>query len=1199
MKDRLVLFLFLMLTAALFSTAQYTVEFENLQLSGITYENRLPMIDVPGNPCLPYKPIQILIPQNMELNSLSITKDDFTVTDGVEVNYVRTQQTISNPQPDNTGRNNELYSTDAVYPSEDFRIIGTQTVNGFKVATIALYPYRYNPVQKELIVYNKFTVQPQYIRSEKENNHKMLSFDDKVINKVSNMVINPEGIREYTQTNNRIESTIPTPSEPYDMIIITGEAQATWFEDYAQWRTDRGVLTGIVSVQNIYTEYDGLDHADQLRNYIIDAYQTYTGTANPLKYVLLGGDDEIIPIRGVYGRVGDTVDNNMPSDLYYACLDGTWDDNANGIYGEIADNVDFYPEISIGRIPAETEGEFNNFFNKVYHYVDVNSYSNNKACMFGENLNMNPVTWGGDYKDEILDRMPDTYQMETLYQREGTFSRETVMEAINGGVNVMNHMGHANQSFLMGMVTSNISALTNTEFGFLFSQGCYPAAFDEATSLAGESIAENLVFRPGGLMAFIGNTRYGWYYPGSTNGASQYYDRSFFDALYEENIRELGDAHTFCLTDNVVEAMQNDVMRWCYFELILFGDPSIQVKDPIANMPNLEVTAVSYSDAPGDDDGNINPGETIIVVPTIHNMEGWSAAEQVVAEIIDAESPLIIGQGTINIGQVPANGTVENDNSYFTIVVPFDVELRDYNITISLKAFSNGNEIFNRSFESSFNINLVNGDFPWFTGVSSKSAPVVIDYDHDGFNEILYADTFGNITIVNHHGVQIDSLTSARTEDILASFAVGDLDEDGFDDFVFASRLGNIYAIDYEGNYIFDYTQGGMFIKNPVLADINNDGHLETIAMDLQMSIHVLDNQGNPLSGFPLLTDYGAGVAAAVADLDNDGDKEFIIGGSTGMLYAYNYQGVIANGFPVNLGSAIKSSPTVIDNNSIVVATATEMYVIASDGTIEATMAIPNLVASSVIAADFFPGIEGVELAFVTSNGDVFLTDRNLNVMNGFPFVTGMLHSWPPLAGDVDSDGRKDLIVVSQTNNVLILHRDGTPFVGFPYNLRYNGHLPAQLTDLDSDGDLDIVCGVDLGIMVVDSKRPYTGFLDWMIFRGDLKRSGNFNMLDYVDNQEETQLPLYTDLENNYPNPFNPVTNISFTLAESQEVELTIYNIKGQKITTLLHDVKSAGRHTVVWDGTDDNAKSVSSGIYFYRLKTSGKSMIKKMSLIK
>ena len=75
--------------------------------------------------------------------------------------------------------------------------------------------------------------------------------------------------------------------------------------------------------------------------------------------------------------------------------------------------------------------------------------------------------------------------------------------------------------------------------------------------------------------------------------------------------------------------------------------------------------------------------------------------------------------------------------------------------------------------------------------------------------------------------------------------------------------------------------------------------------------------------------------------------------------------------------------------------------------------------------------------------------------------------------------------------------------------------------------------------------------------------------------------PSETILFNNYPNPFNPVTNISFNLPTSGTIELSIYNLQGQKIATLINTKQSAGTHTVQWD-----ASGCSSGIYFYRLVT-------------
>lgn len=96
-----------------------------------------------------------------------------------------------------------------------------------------------------------------------------------------------------------------------------------------------------------------------------------------------------------------------------------------------------------------------------------------------------------------------------------------------------------------------------------------------------------------------------------------------------------------------------------------------------------------------------------------------------------------------------------------------------------------------------------------------------------------------------------------------------------------------------------------------------------------------------------------------------------------------------------------------------------------------------------------------------------------------------------------------------------------------------------------------------------------------------------------------SDIPAVSLLEGNYPNPFNPATTISFTLAETGSVNLEIFNIRGQKIKTLLNETRSSGKHNVVWNGHDGNENPVSSGIYFYKMKTKTGGQTKKMILMK
>ncbi|HNW60371.1 MAG TPA: T9SS type A sorting domain-containing protein, partial [bacterium] len=75
------------------------------------------------------------------------------------------------------------------------------------------------------------------------------------------------------------------------------------------------------------------------------------------------------------------------------------------------------------------------------------------------------------------------------------------------------------------------------------------------------------------------------------------------------------------------------------------------------------------------------------------------------------------------------------------------------------------------------------------------------------------------------------------------------------------------------------------------------------------------------------------------------------------------------------------------------------------------------------------------------------------------------------------------------------------------------------------------------------------------------------------------------ELGQNYPNPFNPTTTIDFSVPKASQVKLTVYNMLGQKVKTLVDRTMVAGQHTIKWDGLDDNGSAVSSGMYIYRLE--------------
>ena len=108
-----------------------------------------------------------------------------------------------------------------------------------------------------------------------------------------------------------------------------------------------------------------------------------------------------------------------------------------------------------------------------------------------------------------------------------------------------------------------------------------------------------------------------------------------------------------------------------------------------------------------------------------------------------------------------------------------------------------------------------------------------------------------------------------------------------------------------------------------------------------------------------------------------------------------------------------------------------------------------------------------------------------------------------------------------------------------------------------------------------------------------------YGLLTDVPDDENGLLPKDFILKQNYPNPFNPKTTISFSLNRATEVKLSVYNMLGQKVTTLHSGYLNSGIHSYDWDGTNFHAETAASGIYFYRLETRDYAVTKKMLLIK
>jgi len=155
-----------------------------------------------------------------------------------------------------------------------------------------------------------------------------------------------------------------------------------------------------------------------------------------------------------------------------------------------------------------------------------------------------------------------------------------------------------------------------------------------------------------------------------------------------------------------------------------------------------------------------------------------------------------------------------------------------------------------------------------------------------------------------------------------------------------------------------------------------------------------------------------------------------------------------------------------------------------------------------------------------------------------------------------------------------------------------------QFNGVDGSANQNEICGLKA---INDGLFIFLGFPLYYIQQSDvssffstaLQEISTLDLEDNIVAPEEFQTKAY-------PNPFNPTTTIMFNLPNESGVNLAVYNVKGQKIKSLIHnEQREKGRNEVSWNGKDQQGKAVSSGIYFYRLETDQRTAVQKILLMK
>jgi hypothetical protein len=822
--------------------------------------------------------------------------------------------------------------------------------------------------------------------------------------------------------------------------------------------------------------------------------------------------------------------------------------------------------------------------------------------MFGENLNNNPLTWGGDYTDEIEPYIPDEFAIEKRYERDDTFSPQKIIDAFNDGFAIVNHMGHANEHFVFGLTNSSMVNLNNREVGFAYSQGCYPAAFDEGTSESSESVAEQLVITEGGLYAFVGNTRYGWYAPGSTNGASQYFAREYFKALYEQDIREHGDALVYSKEQLINEVMSSTVMRWVYYELILFGDPTMTVKDPNGEYCKLELVDHDFNDSSGDNDGVVNPGESGELAITIKNGDEWDDCISASATLTTENPNITISDNTIDLGAISSGQTISG-TEVFAFEIASDAPIEPFIFKISIHGETAGTT-FDRDFEVSFITSLNQNTWPW--SVNDKifnSSPLAKYNVEDDYREIFNLDQDGNLYKFASHAGNLNLIQEAETVTSKSHFSMGYVNDDNVIDFAYNTIDGKIIVKDVNGEVIFVKSDLSSQRITPIMANVAGDDRLEIITIGTDRQLHVYDALGEDISGFPVELDAFVLPEISAADLDNDGYFEIIAPLFNGELKMIDDNGSIVSSFDFSINSSFVTAPVIDGNKNIYIgADNNKIYQISSAGNknweYQLTNRPSNELALEEIDGEFF-------ICATTLNGDIYYFKENGELELGYPVSIPVTLTYGPMLADLDNNGETEIVTISTSSNVYIFTKNGNQVGYSPVIQNLNGYTGATIADMDTDGDYEIISTHYHGIAAVDVKSQKGSDIPWIMYRGNYMRNGFYGDNPVAPTDDDIIQAKDVILSQNYPNPYiankhRAGTTIEFAIPKSQNVTVQIYNMKGQRVKTLVDNSKfDEGRHSLIWDGSNSNNQKVGAGVYFYKLQTSSKTISKKMLFIK
>jgi hypothetical protein len=589
--------------------------------------------DEVGAPALPVVYANILVPAGSKVSGVTaVATKEVKVAMGLLIQPTQPAAPLEEgPKPAFVGPNAVAYQK--ATKRELINSKKAESARGMTIVPVQLHPVRVVPASGDLYLAQEIEVTVSVDTPPRRLQAKGGKNFDEFSNAVKSSVVNPdepEGVPLSTTGGSDTTSTESTSdtgtamalsTSDCDYLVITSSALAPTFQQLADHRTAaKGLSSQVVTLESIYATYTGLDNQMKIRNCIKD-YVANHGTL----YVVLGGDSAVVPVRNCPVVCG-SYSASMPTDFYYAGLDGTWDSDGDKIYGELTDGADLLADVWLGRIPIQTAAQATAYINKLMSYELATPTSITRKYLTGGRYLWDVYSTTARPTDVMNDghaqftaanhpKVSDTEAwMRRLFrdnvQKHGYVpsrigiisdtltswdsvtcgdyagSASNMVTRLSEGWNFTLFVAHGSTGGMSvdGSTFNTANAADLTGLTTIFYTGsCHTGRFTTEPCLS-----EAMLRNPnGGAIVYIGCSHYNW------GGTFLTFQQKFCDIVFRDQVKNTAKAFYDHKAAFVASAGYNGTIRWDTFGINYQGDPAFTIVGSELTTSNVAPVAVN------------------------------------------------------------------------------------------------------------------------------------------------------------------------------------------------------------------------------------------------------------------------------------------------------------------------------------------------------------------------------------------------------------------------------------------------------------------------------------------------------------------------------------------------------------------------------------------------------------------------------